>query len=106
MYYFIIFYIYRLQTQTIMAFMNTFKEGMAFTAGGAVIYIILMIAGLAFFIPGLLIVLNQMKKPKDKQNNGLKITGYILMGIGVVLGMGTGAYFLFGLIGADALNTE
>ena len=87
-----------------MAMMNTFKEGMALSAGSMVVQMVFVGVGLLLFIPGLVIVMTQMKKPKKEQNGSLKIVGYVLMGLGVVVGMGTGAYFLMGMVTEDILD--
>lgn len=50
--------------------------------------------GLLCFIPGLMIVMKQHKKPKEQKSTTWLITGFALMGIGMTIGMGMGIYCL------------
>lgn len=77
-------------------FMESFKFGLGAGLGAGISTMIFILLGLAFFFPGLYLLSQERKKPKDKQNQGNLVGAYILMAIGVVLGMGMGAGFVFG----------
>lgn len=62
---------------------------------------IFILIGLLLFIPGLILVNREQAKPKEKQNNSLKITGYVLMGLGAAIGLGIGAGTLFSEISSE-----
>jgi hypothetical protein len=47
--------------------------------------------GLAFGIPGLILVTRENKKAKEDRNMALLVFGFILMALGVVLGLGFNA---------------
>lgn len=93
--------------------LNAIKDGFSYSIGGTLWYFILILVSLAFFIPGLILVLQERKKEeinkdenieeKDKEeiNKTKKIIGYILMGLGVVFGLGFGGFFLFSLIAEE-----
>ena len=74
---------------------NIFKESFAGTAGalGAISGALLL--GLAFGIPGFILVTTENAKPKSRRNMALLILGFILMALGVVLGLGLNAGGLF-----------
>jgi|LakMenE18May11ns_1017448.scaffolds.fasta_scaffold9958273_9 hypothetical protein len=76
-------------------FIESFKFGLGAGLGAGISTMIFIILGLAFFFPGLYLLSQERKKPKDKQNQSNIIGAYILMGLGVVFGMGIGAGFLF-----------
>jgi len=78
---------------------SIFKAAAAGTGGGLTAIAGFLLVGMAFGIPGLLIVQNEKKKPKDKQNSVLLIVGYILMIIGVALGLGFNAGGLIDQLG-------
>ena len=50
-----------------------------------------LVLGLAFGIPGLILVTRENKKPKSGRNQALLILGFILMALGVALGLGFNA---------------
>jgi hypothetical protein len=50
-----------------------------------------LILGMAFGIPGLILVTRENQKPKYRRNQTLLILGFILMAIGVALGLGFNA---------------
>ena len=63
--------------------------------------VLFILVGLALFIPGLILVNREQKKPKDTQNNTMQIVGYVLMGIGAAVGLGVGASTLFSEISSE-----
>lgn len=81
------------------------KIGFALGIGSMLTGVIFLLFGIAFFIPGFIIVLKQRKLPKEKQSTGLLVTGFILMGLGVAIGLGFGASVFLGLLG-DAILDE
>jgi hypothetical protein len=50
-----------------------------------------LLIGLAFGIPGLILVTKENKKPKSSRNMGLLVIGFILMALGVAFGLGFNA---------------
>ena len=50
-----------------------------------------LLLGMAFGIPGLILVTRENKKPKSSRNQALLILGFILMALGVALGLGFNA---------------
>jgi hypothetical protein len=50
-----------------------------------------LLIGMAFGIPGLILVAREQKKPKGDQNMALLVVGFILMILGVALGLGFNA---------------
>lgn len=77
------------------------KAGFGLGIGSILAMIIFMIIALALFIPGFIIVKKQHAKPKGERETGLLVTGYVLMGLGVVLGLGFGGSALLSLLSED-----
>lgn len=77
-----------------------FQFGFFAGLGSGLATLIFTLVGMLFFIPGLIIVLKQNKKPKEQRNKGLLITGFILMGIGLIVG----AIFAIGLFGSALIE--
>lgn len=50
-----------------------------------------LVLGMAFGIPGLILVTRENQKPKSRRNQTMLIIGFILMAIGVALGLGFNA---------------
>ena len=50
-----------------------------------------LLLGMAFGIPGLILVTRENKKPKDSRNTALLVLGFILMALGVMFGLGFNA---------------
>lgn len=72
---------------------NFVKFGFGIGFGVHLSSIIFLLIGGALFILGIFLLSNERKK-KEK-NNSLFITAYVLMFLGMVLGLGMGASFLF-----------
>lgn len=70
---------------------NIFKESAAGGAGFLTAVSGALVLGMAFGIPGLILVTRETKKPKSSRNMVLLILGYILMILGVALGLGFNA---------------
>ena len=75
-------------------FMDAFKFGLGAGLGAGISTMLFILVGMAFFFPGLYLLSQERKKPKDKQNQSNLIGAYILMAIGVVFGMGMGLGFV------------
>ena len=71
---------------------DMFKTGFGLFSGIMVAQMLFMLAGLAFFIPGFLMLKKEQKKPKAEQS---LVLPYVLMGIGMVLGVGMGSGVFF-----------
>lgn len=68
------------------------KLGFFTGLGSGLSIIVLVFIGLLFFIPGLIVAMKQLKKPKEERKQGLLILGFILMILGVIIGMGMGLF--------------
>jgi hypothetical protein len=74
---------------------SIFIESFAATGGGLAAVASALLIGLAFGIPGFILVTRENQKPKAKRNLTLLILGFILMALGVVFGLGLNAGGLF-----------
>ena len=70
---------------------SIFLSSFAGTAGALGAVAGTMAIGLAFGIPGLILVTRENKKPKDSRNTALLVLGFILMALGVMFGLGFNA---------------
>ena len=70
---------------------NIFKESAAGGAGFLTAVSGALLLGMAFGIPGLILVTRENKKPKSQRDQTLLILGFILMALGVALGLGFNA---------------
>lgn len=77
---------------------SVFLESFAATGGGLGALATSFLIGLAFGLPGLVLVTRENKKPKSKRNMGLLIVGLVLMALGVAFGLGFNAGELVGAI--------
>mgnify|MGYP003350432122 CR=1 FL=1 len=68
------------------------RVGFGFGLGSLMSMMIFVFLGFVFFISGFILVKREKKNEKDKKevNESLKILGYVLMGVGVILGLGMG----------------
>jgi hypothetical protein len=66
--------------------------------GAGLATLVIMFLGIMFFIPGLMIILKQHKLPKEKRSTGLLVTGYTIMAVGILLGMGLAIGVFAGLM--------
>lgn len=75
-----------------------FNMGFFSSLGSGLALMIFTFIGMLLFIPGLIIVMKQNKEPKDQRNTGMLVLGFILMGLGMIVGMGIGfGMFAFAL---------
>jgi hypothetical protein len=70
---------------------NIFKESAAGSAGFLAVFSSALVLGMAFGIPGLILVTRENQKPKSQRDQTLLILGFILMALGVALGLGFNA---------------
>ena len=70
---------------------NIFKESAAGSAGFLAVFSSALILGMAFGIPGLILGTRENQKPKSQRDQTLLILGFILMALGVALGLGFNA---------------
>ena len=70
---------------------NIFKESAAGGAGFLTAFSGALLIGMAFGIPGLILVAREQKKPKGDQNMALLVFGFILMILGAAIGLGFNA---------------
>jgi hypothetical protein len=70
---------------------NIFKESAAGGAGFLAAFSGALLIGMAFGIPGLILVAREQKKPKGDQNMALLVLGFILMILGAAIGLGFNA---------------
>lgn len=70
---------------------SIFLESAAGSAGFLAVFSSALVLGMAFGIPGLILVTRENQKPKSRRNQTLLILGFILMAIGVALGLGFNA---------------
>lgn len=83
--------------------MRNIKTGFGLSLGFNLLTIIMIIVAIALFVPGFILVRREQKKAKngEEENNARKITGYVLMGFGMVFGFGFGASGFFSLLSND-----
>lgn len=79
------------------------KIGFFSGIGSGLAMMIFVFVGLLFLIPGLIIVMKQLKKPKNERSTGWLVFGFILMGLGVIVGLGVGVS-LFGTLIVESLS--
>lgn len=80
-------------------YMKIFKASGAGAAGGLAVVAGSLLLGMAFGIPGAILVMRENKKPKSSRNVTLLVIGFILMIIGVAIGLGFNADGLINGIG-------
>lgn len=77
------------------SFFEIVKFGFGAGLGMILINMLFISIGLAFFIPGLMMLSAERKKPPEEKNNTKLYTAYALMVLGCIFGLGLGAGFLF-----------
>jgi hypothetical protein len=70
---------------------SIFLESMVGTGGALTAISGAFVLGMAFGIPGLILVTRENQKPKSQRDQTLLIMGFILMALGVALGLGFNA---------------
>lgn len=64
-------------------------------------FILYMLVAVAFFVPGFILVQKENAKKKEEQSAGVKVFGYVLMALGMVIGLGFGASTFFGELAGE-----
>jgi hypothetical protein len=72
------------------AFKNGVKNAAAATFGVMGGAAVVLLGALAFLVPGVVIIMLQLKKTEEKRSTGLMIAGFALAFVGVALGLGMG----------------
>jgi hypothetical protein len=76
-------------------FQGAFKFGLGAGLGAGISTMVFILLGMAFFIPGVILLSSERKKPNEEKSEGKLIGAYVLMGLGAILGLGMGASFIF-----------
>jgi len=87
-----------IETQKTESPMSLIKYGFFTSLGSWLSLMIFTCIGLLFFIPGLIIVMKQNKKTKEERKQGLVVLGFVLMGIGMIVGLGMGLFLFSSLL--------
>ena len=69
--------------------------------GSLAAFMILTFVAMLFFIPGFILLKKEESKPKEEQKQSNKVIAYVLMGIGMIVGVGFGAGTFFGELGNE-----
>ena len=77
------------------------KAGFGLTIGGMLASIMFLIVAMAMFVPGFIMVKKEHKKSKVERNGTTMVVGYVLMGLGMVIGLGFGATTFFSTLSED-----
>jgi hypothetical protein len=91
------------KTKSATPIMNYARVGFGFGIGWIGSFILMMLVAMIFFIPGfVLLQREQAKEKKGEEANGtIKVIAYILMVIGVILGLGFGGGVLLEELGGE-----
>lgn len=90
----------RTTTAPTTSFGEYFRMGFGVGLGSGVAFMILILVALAFFIPGFIMVKRQLKiEKKEDRSTSKLVAGFVLMGIGMVVGLGFGAGTFFSELG-------
>lgn len=75
------------------------KAGFGLGVGSILALMIFILIAAGLFIGGFIMVHRELKKPKDQRSTATLVIGFILMGLGMVVGLGFGAPMFFGALG-------
>jgi hypothetical protein len=84
-----------------MGIMNYAKPAFGIGLGAFGSLIFYMFIAVILFVPGFILVKKENAKPAEKQSDGMKAFGYVLMGFGMIIGMGFGAGMFFGELSGE-----
>jgi len=76
---------------------TSFGVGLGFMAS-IVVYTFL---GMLLFVPGFILLKKEQRKSKELQSDSIKIVAYVLMGMGMIIGLGLGAGVFFNELGGE-----
>lgn len=79
------------------------RAGFGLGIGSILAMMLFMIVAVALFIPGFIMVKREQRKKKDgkEQNKTNLVVGYVLMGLGMIVGLGFGAGIFFSMLGGE-----
>ena len=89
------------QQEIVVSGKTAFNMGFFGGLGSGIAFMIFTLIGLLFFIPGLIIIIKQHKKPKEQRNKTALVFGYVLMFLGLVVAGGIGIGVFAGSLGDD-----
>jgi hypothetical protein len=89
----------RRSTRSGSRFGANFKTAFAFGLGTFSALIVFAAIAIPLIVGGYIMINREQKKPKEEQSQGALTTGYVLMGVGVVIGGGIGLNSFLGEIG-------
>jgi len=75
------------------------RAGFGLGVGSLLATIIFMLVAAALFVPGFIMVKKQQQKDKKERNMTVLVIGFVMMGLGVVIGLGFGASIFFSALG-------
>ena len=78
-----------------------FEMGFGLGLGYIASLMIFILLAMLFFVPGYILLNREQKKPAAEQSQATKIIAFVLMGLGVVVGLGFGAGAFLGEIGEE-----
>ena len=83
--------------------MDYARQGFGFGLGWIGSLILMMLIAIIFFVPGFVLLKREQAKEKkgEEANMTIKVIAYILMLLGVVLGIGFGGSILFEELGEE-----
>jgi hypothetical protein len=70
---------------------SIFLQSMVGTGGALTAVSGALLLGMAFGVPGIILVTRENAKPKSQRNTTLLVFGFLLMALGVALGLGFNA---------------
>ena len=56
---------------------------------------------LLLFVPGFILLKKEQAKPKEQQSMAMKVLAYVLMALGMVIGLGMGSGIFFNELGGE-----
>jgi hypothetical protein len=91
------------KTRTPTPIMNYARVGFGFGIGWIGSFILMMLVAMIFFIPGFVLLQREQAKEKkgEEANQTVKVIAYVLMVIGVIVGLGFGGGVLFEELGGE-----
>lgn len=75
--------------------------GFGLGLGGMMAGVVYVAVAALLFVPGFIIVTKQNKKPKEERSTGMLVLGFVLMGVGMIVGLGFGATAFFTELGEN-----
>lgn len=82
-----------------MALGEYIKAGFGLGIGSILALMIFMLIAAGLFIGGFILVYRELKKPKEQRSTSKLVIGFILMVLGMIVGLGFGAPMFFSALG-------